>query len=133
MGGMNQHASGALPCLQPVSTTVDPAAIRAYAELTCDMNPIHLDAEFAAKTPMGGVIAHGTFSLNLILQSLRLTLGDARLKDLDLDVRFIRPVRPGDRLTAGGEQDAEAAGRYVVRVLNQHGEAVIEGTASLQV
>ncbi|HYF18367.1 MAG TPA: MaoC family dehydratase [Ramlibacter sp.] len=113
--------------LRPVSTTVDMDAIRAYAHLTGDLNPIHLDPAFAATTAMGGVIAHGTFSLNLITQSLRLTLGEERMRGLVLDVRFVRPVRPGDELTTAGE--AAGPGTYAVRVLNQRGEPVIEGTA----
>ena len=52
--------------LQEISLRADRQAILAYAELTGDFNPIHVDPEFAAKTPMGGVIAHGTLSLNLI-------------------------------------------------------------------
>ena len=107
----------------------DSTEIRAYAKLTGDLNPIHLDPVFAAGTAAGGIIAHGTFSLNLIVQSLSATLGEASLRGLDLDVRFIRPVRPGDRLTVGGE--AVAGNSWAVRVLNQRGEAGIEGTALL--
>ncbi len=47
---------------------IDQAAINAYARITDDFNPIHTDPTFAATTPMGGVIAHGTMSLNLIWQ-----------------------------------------------------------------
>jgi 3-hydroxybutyryl-CoA dehydratase len=67
---------------------VDRAAIRRYADVTQDFNPIHLDPEFAARTPMGGVIAHGMLSLSLIWQSLQATFGTAQMDGITLDVRF---------------------------------------------
>lgn len=110
---------------------VDREAIRLYAAITGDFNPIHVDPEFAAKTPMGGIIAHGMLSLNLIWQSLRATFGDKAAEGASLDIRFTRPVREDDVVTAGGELDeagsAEGARKYRVWVRNQRGEAVIEG------
>jgi len=42
--------------LKPVRLAVSADAIKAYAGITGDFNPIHVDPEFAAKTPMGGDI-----------------------------------------------------------------------------
>ena len=70
----------------PFSVTQD--SIRTYAEITGDYNPLHLDEEFAAKTPMKGVIAHGTMSLSLIWQSLTATFGIEHLKDLSVTIQF---------------------------------------------
>ena len=116
--------------LKPVSLTISQALIREYAELTQDFNPLHLDAVFAAATPMGGIIAHGTLSMNLIWQSLSETLGE-RAQQATLDVKFIKPVRVGDRVTAQGHADDAVPGRYVVWVQNQLGEKVIDGTVVL--
>ena len=113
--------------LAPVRMTVTEEAILAYADLTGDRNPIHLDQAFAAATPMGGRIAHGTMSLNLLWQSIVATLGDEAACGLDLDVRFVAPVRIGDEVEAGGERRPDGAG-WDVRVRNQRGEAVITGT-----
>ncbi|MGE0219621.1 MaoC/PaaZ C-terminal domain-containing protein [Mycolicibacterium sp.] len=41
------------------SAVVDADAIRAYARLSGDHNPIHEDAEYAASTPFGRPVAHG--------------------------------------------------------------------------
>ena len=119
--------------LVDVSLTVDQAKIRQYAEITDDFNPIHLDAEFAAKTPMKGVIAHGTMSMNLIWQAITGTFGMDAAGGADLDIRFIRPVRLGDVVTAGGEASSEGGGRFKVWVRNQAGEPVIEGTATIPI
>ncbi len=115
--------------LEPVTLLVDMPAILAYAEITGDFNPLHVDPGFAATTPMGGVIAHGTLSLNLVWQSIARSLGPQALAGSRLEVRFARPVRVGDTVRAGGEESPETPGRFEVWVRNQHGTAVIEGSA----
>lgn len=114
--------------LEPVKLLVDQARINLYAEMTGDYNPIHVDPEFAARSEMGGVIAHGTLSLNLIWQALESTLGENALDTIEIDVRFRRPVRLGDRVEACGEWNDDLQG-YAVWVRNQGGENVIEGSA----
>jgi 3-hydroxybutyryl-CoA dehydratase len=111
----------------PVTVTAD--MIRQYADITNDHNPIHLDPVFAASTPMGGVIAHGTMSLALIWQMLRAAFGPARSSRADLSIRFTRPVRVGARLTASATPMAD--GSYRVQVADQDGLTVIEGSVRL--
>jgi acyl dehydratase len=119
------------PELVAVSKRVDRAAIRLYAEVTDDFNPIHIDPEFAAKTPMRGIIAHGMLSLNLVWQSLRATYGGEAAQGAKLDIRFVRPVREDDVVSAGGHMIAGSPGVYAVAVTNQNGEPVISGTLTL--
>jgi acyl dehydratase len=114
-----------------VSKTIDRPAIRLYAEVTDDFNPIHVDPDFAATTPMRGIIAHGMLSLNLIWQSLRATCGPSAAQGARLEVRFIRPVREDDIVSAGGRLKDGVAGLYEVAVENQNGEPVITGTLAL--
>lgn len=114
---------------------IDRETIRLYAAITDDYNPIHVDPAFAAKTPMGGIIAHGMLSLNLVWQSLRATFGDNAAERAVLDIRFTRPVREDDVVTAGGElaeaASANGAQNYRVWVRNQRGEAVVEGNLTV--
>lgn len=117
--------------LEPVTLQVDMPAILAYAEITGDFNPLHVDPVFAAATPMGGVIAHGTLSMNLVWQSLARSFGPQALAGSRLELRFARPVRAGDTVQAGGTESAEAPGRFEVWVRNQDGVAVIEGIATV--
>ena len=118
--------------LKPVSLCVDREAILRYAEITGDYNPIHVDPAFAAKTPMGGVIAHGTLSMNLLWQSLAATFGAAALRGAALEIRFVKPVREGDTVEAGGRAAGDATGSFEVWVRNQNGENVIEGGATVR-
>lgn len=118
--------------LDPASRLVDRASIRAYAEVTGDFNPIHLDPEFAARTPMKGIIAHGMLSLNMIWQALSKTLGADAIARIDIDIRFIKPVREDDTVTGSGRLMADGTDTYEVWVENQAGEKVITGTATLR-
>lgn len=114
--------------LAPVSLLVTQEAILAYAHITGDFNPLHVDPVFAAKTPMGGVIAHGTMSLNLIWQTLAGSLPERAVLGGNLQIRFTKPVRVGRTVTASGAQSAEAPGTYTVWAENDEGVRVIEGT-----
>lgn len=115
--------------LVPVALTVDMPAILAYAEITGDFNPLHVDAHFAATTAMGQPIAHGTLSMNLIWQSIAATVGNARAARSEIDIRFAKPVFVGDRVEAGGRAVDGQPGRFEVWVRRQDGAPVIEGTA----
>lgn len=106
-------------CLQS-----SPETARAYASLTRDENPIHLDADFAARTPFGAPIAHGTMSLNLLLQAISLTPG-LSIGAGTLDLRFSAPVKVGQKITAGG--DLQADGSYAVSVTADDGSVTLRG------
>ena len=116
MGRLMTPMSTLPDILSPVHMKIEPAVIAAYAELTNDFNPIHLDPEFASGTPMGGVIAHGTMSIGLIWQALQRSLGSAAFEQSELDIRFVKPVRPGETLVAGGQARPDAPGVYDVWV-----------------
>lgn len=115
--------------LETVDFEVQMEKIHLYADIVDDYNPIHVDPEFAAKSPMGGVIAHGTMSLALVWKSLRATYGAQQVAGADLSIRFVKPVRVGDTLTAGGELDDK--NEYQIWVRNQKGDDVIKGQARL--
>lgn len=106
-----------------LSLVIDQARIRRYAELTSDANPLHLDAAFAATTRLGGIVAHGTLSSNLAWQMF----DAAGVAVVEVQMRFLAPVRPGDVVTAEAEPLAE--GGYRVRIRNQHGAEVVAGEA----
>jgi acyl dehydratase len=117
--------------LTRVSRLIDRPAIQRYAVISDDFNPIHIDPEFAAGTSMGGIIAHGMLSLALVWQSLRATYGPNAQAGARLTVRFTRPVRENDTVSAYGRLRAGEVGIYDVFVENQRSEAVIKGTLAL--
>lgn len=82
--------------------TIDDDAIRAFAELSGDFNPLHLDDDYAASTIFGGRIAHGVLGLAVatgLVSETHLTRGTL-VAFAGLEWDFLRPLRPGDRVTA---------------------------------
>lgn len=66
-----------------------------YAKASGDMNPIHINEQFAVMAGLRGVIAHGLLNMAYMIQALVNWLGkDGELKDID--VQFRGMVRPGD-------------------------------------
>ena len=83
---------------------IDQARISAFADVTEDWQWIHVDPERAAASDVGSTIAHGYLTLSLIprLSSDVFTFDNiGRALNYGLDkVRFLNPVRPGDRVRA---------------------------------
>jgi 3-hydroxybutyryl-CoA dehydratase len=77
--------------------TVTDADIRAFAELSGDHNPLHLDDEFAATTRFGRRIAHGMIGAAYI--SAALAKNAPGTVYLSQTLQFAAPVFPGDTLT----------------------------------
>ncbi len=117
--------------LRTASLYITAEIIQSFAELTDDFNPIHVDAAFAAKTPMGRPIAHGTMSLCLVWQCLQRNFGAQALADLDLQVRFIKPIYIDDVVTAGGKKSESVRGQYDIWVRGQDDSDRIVGTVTL--
>lgn len=116
-----------LPTLQK---RCDYAAIHAFAVLSDDFNPIHVDRAFASASPMGGIIAHGPMSMGLLWQALHQALGQ-KVIGLALDVRFLRPVREDDTIHAGGNLKPGSETTWELWVRNQNQELVITGEATV--
>jgi len=113
------------------------AEIAAFAELSGDRNPLHLDEEYARGTAFGGRVAHGALGIavatGLMAQS-GLTAGTL-VALLGLDWRFVAPIRPGDRLSlklrVAARRDLSGRDRGVVKfvaeLVNQRGELAQSG------
>jgi len=112
--------------------------INLYAEVSKDFNPIHIDADFARKTPAGGTIAHGMMILAYVSQMMTVAFGRNWLFGSGLSVRFRTPARPGDTITVSGEirRVEEYEGRNLITCdiicRNQNGDPVITGEAKLK-
>jgi 3-hydroxybutyryl-CoA dehydratase len=76
--------------------TVTQEDIIAFAGVSGDHNPVHLDAAFAATTPFKGIIAHGMLSASFISAILGTTLPGEGTIYMGQNLKFLAPVRPGD-------------------------------------
>ena len=89
-----------LPILEKV---ISQERINRWAELSGDFNLLHVDPAYAAKTPFKGTIAHGPMSLAFLNEFMMKCFETDWLNGGILaDVRFVSPVRPGDRITVKG-------------------------------
>ena len=107
--------------------------IALFAAVSGDTNPAHLDAEFAARGPFGHIVAHGMWTGALVSAVLGTCLPGPGTIYLDQQIRFLKPVLPGDTITAQVEVIALIATKHHVRLAtiatNQRGEKVLEGEA----
>lgn len=114
-----------------VSDTVTQAAIDAYAELSGDYNPLHVDPVAAAASEFGGIIAHGPIALHSFLRSATTWLGkDALPAGSRVSVTYRAPTRPGDTIRAELTGDADAEPLEAACV-NQDGTTVVTVKATL--
>ncbi|HEY9025872.1 MAG TPA: bifunctional enoyl-CoA hydratase/phosphate acetyltransferase [Burkholderiaceae bacterium] len=115
--------------------TVTAADLQLFAVLSGDINPQHLDADFAAATRFHGVIAHGMFGGALISAVLGTKLPGPGTIYLGQTLKFRAPVRIGDALRVSVEVLARVPERRVLtlacRCVNQDGQVVIEGEAEV--
>ena len=107
-----------------------------FAAASGDVNPVHLDAEFAASSIFKERIAHGMLTGGVISAALALVLPGPGCIYLGQSLRFERPVKIGDELTAQLEVTAKREDKEILtiacEVLNQHGKVVASGTATIK-
>lgn len=82
-----------------VTDIVTQDAIDAYAELSGDFNPLHVDPEAAAASEFGGIIAHGPIALQAFFRAATAWLGVTALPaGTEVKVTYRAPTRPGDEV-----------------------------------
>ena len=122
--------------------TVTKEMILAYADVSGDHTPVHVDEEFARQSHFGGIVAHGLFGLSLTdglktRASLRFPPGSS----LGWTWDFLKPIRVGDRLhvkfhIASMRTTRKPDWGIVVlpsELINQHGEVVQKGEHKLMI
>jgi len=83
-----------------LSKTIGDAEIRAFAAISSDHNPVHLDEAYARETIFEGRIAHGMLTAALISAVIGEQLPGHGSVYLGQTLKFRAPVRPGDRVEA---------------------------------
>src|SRR5215208_4727426 len=83
-----------------MSRVVEARDIEAFAEVSGDENPVHLDEAYARTTAFGERIAHGMLSAAYISAVLGTRLPGPGAIYLSQSMRFRRPVKIGDPVTA---------------------------------
>src|SRR5471030_2338858 len=115
--------------------TLNSDDIALFAIMSGDINPQHLDPEYAASTRFHGVIAHGMWGAALISALLGTRLPGPGTIYLGQTLRFLLPVRVGDtltvRVTVSTRDAATKRLKLACDCVNQNGKTVIEGEAEV--
>lgn len=109
--------------------------VEAFAAISGDHNPLHLDPEYAATTAFGECIAHGMLTGALISAAIAMQLPGPGSVYLSQSLQFKSPVFLGDTLTVTLTViDKHAKRPWITlqcQVDNQDGKAVAKGEAQV--
>lgn len=119
-----------------VGRTVSAADILAFAGVSGDTNPVHVDEEFAASTMFGGRIAHGMLSASYMSAVFGTKLPGPGCIYLSQSLRFKAPVKIGDTVVATvtvKELVTEKRQAVFDTVCTVGGKVVLDGEAKILV
>lgn len=83
-----------------LSKTISESDVYTFAGITGDLNPAHVNEEYARQSRFGGRIAHGLLSAGLISAAIAMKLPGPGTIYLGQTIKFLAPVRIGDTVTA---------------------------------
>jgi acyl dehydratase len=116
-----------------ITRTIGEGAIASFVEAVGDYNPVHSDPVYAAGTPFREPIAPGIFTAGLISAVIGTQLPGPGAIYLSQSLKFTKPVKFGDRITARAEVLEVLPDRNRVRLrtvcINQDGDDVLTGEA----
>jgi phosphate acetyltransferase len=119
-----------------LSHTLSEQDIQLFAAVSGDINPAHMDADYAAGSRFHHIIAHGMWGGGLISAVLGTRLPGPGTIYLGQSLRFLHPVVPGDTVQATVTVAEKRAEHEIVLLdcacTNQRGEIVIEGRAEVK-
>ena len=116
-----------------LTRVVEQDDIAAFVDAVGDYNPVHSDPAYAAGTPFKVPIAPGIYTAGLISAVIGTQLPGPGAIYLSQSLKFVKPVKAGDTITARAEVIEVLRERNRIRLqtvcVNQHGEEVLSGEA----
>lgn len=115
------------------SKTITEQDVKTFAEVTGDVNPVHVDEDFARKSLFKERIAHGFLTGSLISTILGTILPGPNTIYLRQEMNFKAPVKFGETITAEvkviEKKDDKKIMKMETTVRNQDGVVVLDGLA----
>lgn len=113
--------------------TISESDVYQFAGITGDLNPLHVNEEYARQTIFGTRIAHGSLTASLVSTVLGTQLPGLGSIAYESHCRFRQPVHFGDTITATVEAVEKNESRNIVKFrctwTNQSGILVADGEA----
>ncbi len=105
--------------------------VELYARLTGDRNPLHFDADFAARTRFGRLVAQGGIAAGMLNALVAMDLPGPGTVFMSQALKYLAPTYLGDTLTAEVEVLALKPDKPVCQlravITNQDGVTLLEG------
>jgi acyl dehydratase len=122
--------------ITPLSRTVTQDQINAYAEASGDVNPIHVNEEFARMVGLPGTIAHGMLDMGILTEAVSRWAGGGD-RVASIRCRFSKPLLPGDTITCTGrvvevDEDAGIATLELAAVSDRGDNVLTNGRATVR-
>lgn len=115
------------------SRTVSRRDIERFTEISGDRNPLHYDEEAARRSPFGEIVVQGGVTTAILNALVAEDLPGPGSVFLQLDLRFLAPVRPGDTITGEATvtsvRDDKPVTSLDLSVTRDDGIRAVEGTA----
>lgn len=119
-----------------IENTVSEQDVTDFARVSGDYNPLHMDEAYARTTQFKGRIAHGALSASYISAILGNDLPGPGAVFMELNLKFVRPVRIGDTVISSAEVIEMIERGYRVRLGVKgevDGKVVMKGEALVMV
>ncbi|MGI9874916.1 MaoC family dehydratase [Vibrio chagasii] len=118
-----------------IEKTLDKQTVVAFASVSEDYNPIHLDEDFAKTTQFERPIVHGMLASSLISGLLASKVPGAGSIYLGQSLKFLRPIFVGETVTAKVEvisvREDKPIAVISTQVLSANGEVAVDGEATV--
>lgn len=114
-----------------LSKTFTEDDVRRFIEITGDVNPLHVDDDFARRTRFGRRVLHGMLTASIFSTMVGMLLPGTGAIYRSQTLNFLRPVHPGDTVTAHFVVRSIDRAKHRLEIEawieNAEGERVIEG------
>ena len=115
------------------SRTVEPGDIELFTRISGDRNPLHYDAAAAKASRFGEIVVQGGITSAILNAVVAEDLPGPGTVFLQVDWKFIAPVRPGDTITGAVEvvevREDKPITKLTTRVTRDDGTVVLDGNA----
>ena len=109
--------------------------VRAYAQLSGDYNPLHIDKEFISQTNFKGLIAQGGIATSLIHALVAMDMAGPGSVFLNQNWKFPNPVHINDTITAEAVVTSVSKQRSIAKmaitVTDESGKKVLSGDVTV--
>lgn len=116
--------------------TITQQDVQAFAELTGDFNPIHLDPKFARRTSFGKPIVHGMFTSSFVSTMIGMLIPGPGALWTSQKLTFIHPAFVGDEIKVVACVKKKSPGTRTliidITITNQSGTKLVEGESTVQ-